>query len=100
MLWILVPSSLNVVWLLHTLKNDPQYNLEESEVFSRAKISIFFVGQVSRLEENVNIGIYSDTINVINVKLCVWIQLTELYLFMPPSMTLTIFQGHSNLEQF
>ena len=30
---------------------------------------MFFVGLVSGLVENFNIGIYSDTINVINVKL-------------------------------
>ena len=61
---------------------------------------MFFVGPVPRLFENVNIGIHSDTINVINVKLCMMVLLTELYLFIPLSVTLTVFQGRSNVEQF
>ena len=40
-------------------------------VYLREIINIFFVGQVSGLVKNINIGIYSDhKINVINVKLC------------------------------
>ena len=42
-----------------------------------------FVGQVSELDENFDIGIYSDTIYVINVKLCMMVLLIELYLFIP-----------------
>ena len=38
-------------------------------VCSREIIHMFLVGQVSGLVENFNIGIFSDTINVINVKL-------------------------------
>ena len=34
-----------------------------------------FVGQVGELVENFNIGIYSDTINVIDVQLCKMVQL-------------------------
>ena len=60
---------------------------------------MFFFGPVPRLFENVNIGIHSDTINVINVKLCTMVLLTELYLFIPLSVTLTVFQGRSNVEQ-
>ena len=41
----------------------------------------FFVSQVFGLVENFNIGIYSDTINVTNVKLCLMVLLIELYLF-------------------
>ena len=61
---------------------------------------MFFAGQVSGLLENFNIKIYPDTINVINVNLCMMLVLIELYVLMPLSMTLTIFQGHSNIEQF
>ena len=43
--------------------------------------------------ENFNIGIFSDTIDVINVKLCMMVLLIELYLFIPLSMTLATFQG-------
>ena len=59
---------------------------------------LFSVGQLSGFVRNFNIGIYSDTVNVINVKLCMMILLIELYLFTPFSMTLTIFQHHSSVE--
>ena len=45
-------------------------------------------------------AIFSDAINVINVKLYVSILLIELYLFIPLSATFTIFQGHSSVKQF
>ena len=61
---------------------------------------MFLVGQVSELAENFNIGIYSDTINVINVKLSMMVLLIELYLIIPLSVTLSIFQGQSNVELF
>ena len=54
---------------------------------------MFFVGQVSGLVENLNTGLYSETINVINVELCVMVLLIELYLFIPLSVALAIFQG-------
>ena len=38
------------------------------------------VSQVSGLVENLNTGIGSDTVNVINVKLCTTALLTELFL--------------------
>ena len=50
---------------------------------------MFLVGQVSGLVENFNFRIYSDTMNVINVKLCTMVLLIELYLFIP-----------RNVEQF
>ena len=58
------------------------------------------VGQVSELIEYFNIEIFSDTMNVINVKLRMMVPLVELSLFMPLSVTSTIFQVHSNVEQF
>ena len=93
-------SSLNVVWLLHTLKDYAQYDLCDAGLYSSETISMFFEGQVSGLVENSNNGIYSDTTNVINVKLCMMVLLTELYLFIPLSVALTISQGHGNVEQF
>ena len=41
--------------------------------------------------QNFNVAIFSNTINVINVKFCVMVLFIELYLFIPPWMTLTIF---------
>ena len=51
-------------------------------MYSREIINVFLVGQVSGLVENLNIGIFSDTINVINVKFCMMVVFTELYPFM------------------
>ena len=61
---------------------------------------MFWVDQVSVLVKNFNIGIFSDTINVINVKLCMMVLHTELYLFITLSVTLTLFQGHKDVKQF
>ena len=47
-----------------------------------------------------NIAVFSDTVNVMNIKLCMMVLLTELCLFIPLSMTLTVFQGHSCVKQF
>ena len=41
------------------------------------------IGEVSGLVKNFNNGIYSDTMNMINIKLCMMILLTELYMFIP-----------------
>ena len=46
-------------------------------------------------------GIFSVTINVINVKLCMMaLLLIELYLFILLSVTFTIFQCHSTVKRF
>ena len=50
--------------------------------------------------KNFNIVIFSDTINVINVKFCMMVLHTDLYLFILLSVTLTIFQGHIKVKQF
>ena len=63
------------------------------------KIINNFLRQVSGLVENLNTGIPSDTINLINVKLWMMIFI-ELYPFKPFSVTLTIVQGHSNTGKF
>ena len=62
--------------------------------------TVFFIHQMSWLVKNCNIGNYSDTIDVINVKLCMMVLLIELYLFISLSVALTIFKGHSNVAQF
>ena len=60
---------------------------------------MFFISQVSWLVKNCN-TLISDTITVISVKLCMMVLLVELYLFIPLSVTFTIFQGHSSVKQF
>ena len=55
-----------------------QYESCDSGVCSKKIIYMFLVGLVSRLVENFNIGIFSYTIKLIKVKLCMMVQYTEL----------------------
>ena len=71
----------------------------DAGVCSRKIIYMFFWSNVLACQ-NFSTGILSDTINVINVKLCVMVLLVELHLFIPLSVTLTILYSHSNVEQF
>ena len=41
--------------------------------------------------KNFNVAIFSDTINMINVKSCMMVVLLELYTFIPLSVTLIVF---------
>ena len=65
-------------------------------------ISVGSAGRPSDLRrgKNFNAAIFSDTIKVTNVKLCMAALLIELYLFIPLSVTLTICQGRSSVKQF
>ena len=69
----------------------------DPRVYSREIINMFFMGQVSGLIENVNIWIYSDIINVVNVKPGMMVLLCELCLFIPLSVTVIIFQDHCSV---
>ena len=53
---------------------------------------MFLIGQMSALVKNFNIQIFSDTINVIKVKVCMMVLHIELYLFITLSVTLTYFK--------
>ena len=48
------------------------------------------MGQMFGLVKKFNFGIFSVTVNVINVKICMMVLLLELDLFMPLSVTLNI----------
>ena len=74
------------------IKRIMQNVMTDSGVCSREIINMFLVGQVSGLVENFNIGIFSDTRNLINVNVCMMVLLIELYLFIPLSSTSTVFQ--------
>ena len=63
-------------------------------------IDMFLVIQVSGLVEIFNTGIFSDTINCYMLHVFMVVLLIELYLLIPLWMTLTIFHGHNNVEQF
>ena len=60
---------------------------------------MFLVSQATGLVENFFIGIFSYIIDAINVKLCMMVLLVELYLFIPLSVTFTIFQEHSIVKR-
>ena len=57
-------------------------------------------GQLSVCDKNFNMVIFLDTVDIIFVKFCMMVVLTELYPFMPLSVTLIVFQGHSSVKQF
>ena len=44
-----------------------------------------------------NVGIFSDTVNKVNVNFCMMVVLIELYPFIPLSVTLIVYQGHSRV---
>ena len=56
-------------------------------------------GQLSVLHvENFEVALFSDTIIVMNLKLCKMVLLTELHLFILLLVTLTFLQGHSSVQ--
>ena len=91
--------SLNVARLLHTSKGSCTIRfLRHWCVFEAGNSHAFGQSSVG-LVENFNTLIFLDTINVINIKSLHDGILIELYRFMPLSVTFTIFQDHSNVEQ-
>ena len=50
--------------------------------------------RVSACGKIFNSVIFSDIIRMINVEIFMMVLLVELYLFIPPLMTLTVFQKH------
>ena len=94
MFWILVLCGFNVVWLIK--KDCALYDLHHSGVYSREIINMFFVSVW--ICPKFNIGVFSD-INTINDKLCMMVLLTVPYLSVLPVLV-TIFQGHSKVNQF
>ena len=47
-----------------------------------------------------NDAIFLDTINMINIKLCITVVLIELYQYIRCSVTLIVFQGHCSVKRF
>ena len=44
--------------------------------------------------------IFPETIHVMNIKLCMVVLHTELYLFITLSVILTLFEGHTSVKEF
>ena len=63
-------------------------------------ISVRPAGHMSVRGKNLNVAIFSDILKIINVKLCMVVVLIEHYPFIPLSVTLIVFQGHSSVKQF
>ena len=57
-------------------------------------------GRLSICGKTFNVVLFLDTINMMNVKLCMMLVLIELYPVIPLSMTLIVFQGHRSVKQF
>ena len=57
-------------------------------------------GRVSVCGKNFNVAIFLDTIDIINVKLCMMVAFIEVYPFTPFSVTSIAFQGHIKIKQF
>ena len=57
-------------------------------------------GRMSMCDKNLKIAIFLDTVNMINVKLGMVVVLTELYPFIPLSVTLIVYQSYSSVKQF
>ena len=51
------------------------------------------LGRVSICRKNFDVAIFSDTVNEVNVKLCMMVVFVELYPFIPLPVTLIVFQG-------
>ena len=54
---------------------------------------------MSKTFTNFHVAIFSGYIKVMNIKLCKMVLLIQLYLFIPLSVTFTIFSGHSSVIQ-
>ena len=59
-----------------------------------------WAGRLTVCGKNFNVTISSDTVNMINVKLCMMVVLVELYTFIPLSVTLIVLRGHSGVKEF
>ena len=62
-------------------------------------VSVRPAGRVSVRDKNFNVGIFSDTIDMINNTFCIMVVLSELYPVTPLSVTLIVFQSHNSVKQ-
>ena len=63
-------------------------------------VSVRLAGQQIVCGKSCNVAIFLDSMNMMNVKFCMMVVLIEHYPFIPLSVTLIAFQGHSSVEQF
>ena len=63
-------------------------------------ISVRLAGRLFICGKSVNVAIFSDAIKMDDFKICKVVVFIELYPFIPLSVTLIVFQGHSTVKQF
>ena len=63
-------------------------------------ISVRLAGPLSICGIHFDVGIFSDTTDVVNIKLCIMVVLIEVYPFIPLSVTLIVFQRHRASDSF
>ena len=113
-----VYSGLYVYVTLHTFSTSITmsafvYETEFHDIFNskHSRSSVLFSGlnnvfpkrttsDWSVCSKNFNVAIFSNTINMIDIKFCKMVIVTELYPFIPLSVTLIVFQGHSSVKHF
>ena len=72
-------------------KDHAQYELYNADVCLREIIYMFCSVKCVGMQKTFNIGIFSDSVKVINVKLCMMVLHIELCLFIALSVTLMLF---------
>ena len=99
----------NYNWIVFDQHVTKDYNLNRAppplfwlawKMWVYEMISVRPAGRLPLRDKNFNIAIFSDTVSMIKIKLCMMVLLAEVYLFIQLSGTLTIFQGHSYVGQF
>ena len=78
-------------------KYHTHYPLCDYNVRLMGIINTCLAGWVFGRIENINVAVFSDKINVISVKLCTEVLLSNLDLFTPLSLALTIYSEHSSV---
>ena len=66
-------------------------------------ISVRLAGQLAEclyMAKNFKAAIFLDTLDMINVKLCMMVVLFELYPFISLSVTLIVIKVHSSVKEF
>ena len=63
-------------------------------------VRLTFRPSVCMWQKTSNVAFFSDTVNMINAKLCLMVVLIQLYAFLPLSVTLIVLQSHSSVKHF
>ena len=84
---------IQLLWSVLIFCKKKIFIIDSHEKCEYVMISVKPACRVSICGKNFNVAIFSDAMNMINVKLCITVVLIALYPFIPLSMTLTAFQS-------